>query len=76
MGIGFGAQNQIINAVSASGNLGKPKGKIRFQKQGNPLTRATWDNYLTVSESDAKKIGLISKENLFSQCHLSHIMLS
>lgn len=43
MGIGFGAQNQIINAVSASGNLGKPKGKIRFQTQGNPLTRATYD---------------------------------
>ena len=36
MGIGFGYQNQIINAVSASGNLGKPKGKIRFQTQGNP----------------------------------------
>tara|TARA_R110001606_G_scaffold42136_2_gene113005 strand:- start:1457 stop:6739 length:5283 start_codon:yes stop_codon:yes gene_type:complete len=43
MGIGFGYQNQIINAVSASGNLGKPKGKIRFQTQGNPLTRATYD---------------------------------
>ena len=42
-GISFGAQNQIINAVSASGNLGKPKGKIRFQTQGNPLTRATYD---------------------------------
>lgn len=34
-GVFFGAQNQIINAVSSSGHFGKPKGKIRFETVGN-----------------------------------------
>ncbi len=35
LGVFFGAQNQIINAVSQSGHFGKPKGTIRFQTDGN-----------------------------------------
>ena len=36
-----------------------------LQEFPDPLTRATWDNYLTVSEADAKELGLYLEESTF-----------
>ena len=36
-----------------------------LQEFPDPLTRATWDNYLTVSEFDAKKLGLFLEPSTF-----------
>ena len=65
LGVGFGAQNQIINAVSASGNVGKPKGKIRFETVGNTRS-ATYDvgDIDTTSEDhlyDALRYGIMTR---------------
>jgi molybdopterin-containing oxidoreductase family iron-sulfur binding subunit len=39
-----------------------------LQEFPDPLTRTTWDNYLTVSESDAKELGLyLERSTFFSQ---------
>jgi len=36
-----------------------------LQEFPDPLTRATWDNYLTMSEADAKELGLFLEESDF-----------
>ena len=36
-----------------------------LQEFPDPLTRATWDNYLTMSEADAKELGLFLEESTF-----------
>ena len=36
-----------------------------LQEFPDPLTRATWDNYLTISEYDAKEIGLYLEPSTF-----------
>ena len=36
-----------------------------LQEFPDPLTRATWDNYLTVSEADAKELGLYLEASTF-----------
>ena len=36
-----------------------------LQEFPDPLTRTTWDNYLTVSEADAKELGLHLKASNF-----------
>jgi len=36
-----------------------------LQEFPDPLTRATWDNYLTISEADAKELGLFFEESTF-----------
>ncbi len=36
-----------------------------LQEFPDPLTRATWDNYLTMSEADAKELGLFLDESTF-----------
>ena len=36
-----------------------------LQEFPDPLTRATWDNYLTISESDAKDLNLLLKPSTF-----------
>ena len=36
-----------------------------LQEFPDPLTRATWDNYLTISEADAKELGLYFEESTF-----------
>jgi molybdopterin-containing oxidoreductase family iron-sulfur binding subunit len=39
-----------------------------LQEFPDPLTRTTWDNYITVSESDAKELGLyLEASNFFNQ---------
>jgi len=39
-----------------------------LQEFPDPLTRVTWDNYLTVSEADAKELGLyLDRSTFFSQ---------
>jgi len=39
-----------------------------LQEMPDPLTRATWDNYLTMSEADAKKEGLwLDRSSFFSE---------
>jgi len=36
-----------------------------LQEFPDPLTRATWDNYLTMSEADARELGLFFEESTF-----------
>ena len=36
-----------------------------LQEFPDPLTRATWDNYLTISEYDAKELGLFLEPSTF-----------
>lgn len=39
-----------------------------LQELPDPITRATWDNYITMSEADAKKEGLwLDRSNFFSE---------
>ncbi|MBT8257035.1 MAG: TAT-variant-translocated molybdopterin oxidoreductase [Bacteroidia bacterium] len=39
-----------------------------LQEFPDPLTRTTWDNYLTISEADAKELGLfLDRSNFFNQ---------
>ena len=36
-----------------------------LQEFPDPLTRATWDNYLTISEYDAKNLNLLLESSTF-----------
>ncbi len=39
-----------------------------LQEMPDPITRATWDNYLTLSEADAKDLGLwLDRSNFFNE---------
>ncbi len=44
---------------------GKHANNPWLQEFPDPLTRATWDNYLTISEFDAKEIGLFLEPSTF-----------
>ena len=65
---GLGAAANILAATSTSGieltlypktgmGDGQQANNPWLQEFPDPLTRTTWDNYLTVSESDAKELG-------------------
>ena len=44
---------------------GKHANNPWLQEFPDPLTRATWDNYLTISEFDAKEPGLYLEPSTF-----------
>ena len=55
-----------LNIYSKTGmGDGKQANNPWLQEFPDPLTRATWDNYLTISEYDAKEIGLYLEPSTF-----------
>ncbi|MGC6471156.1 MAG: 4Fe-4S dicluster domain-containing protein, partial [Flavobacteriales bacterium] len=66
----FGASNKFeLNIYPKTGmGDGQHANNPWLQEFPDPLTRATWDNYLTISEYDAKEIGLyLEPSTFFSQ---------
>ncbi len=42
-----------------------------LQEMPDPISKGVWDNYLTVSQSDAASLGIVSKLNLTNKANLS-----
>ncbi len=65
LGTSKGAEMEITLYPKTGMGDGQQANNPWLQEFPDPLTRATWDNYLTVSESDAKKIGLYLEPSTF-----------
>ena len=65
LGSSKGAEMEISLYPKTGMGDGQQANNPWLQEFPDPLTRATWDNYLTVSEFDAKKIGLYLEPSTF-----------
>ena len=54
---------------------GQQAGNPWLQEMPDPITRVSWDNYLTVSISDAKKMGLVNTTNSHGAIDGSRVLI-